>query len=213
MSFEQIPERAAPKKLRWIVLVALALLFIAAVAGILGPFLVVVSLGVIVLGVVALIRGRLLALNISNKRGATGVLLLGVYLLAFGAVTSATSQGTTPVAVGAGDSCEVVGAINEQETESFYCTPSSSGELAWASEVDFTAYQEAEAEEIEAAAQEEAQAATKELEKDVAQLEKDLTAAEKRSEDADTKVAGYKEQLDEQKEATAKAEEQAASAR
>lgn len=192
MSFEQSPPSALPTNLRWILIAVLVVLFIAAAAGALGPVLVVLSLGVIVLGVVALVRGRLPALRIANRRTATGVLLFGVYLLAFGTVTAVNDDGATPIAAAASDSCEVVGAIHEQEVETFYCTPSSSGELVLANAADFSAYQDAEAEEQEAKAKEEA------AEEASQELEKDLAAAEKRAENAEAKVEEHKEQIEEE---------------
>jgi len=64
------------------------------------------------------------------------VLLFGVYLLFFGAVITICNEGATPVAAASGDPCDIVGSMNEQEVETYDCTPSSSGELVWASDDD-----------------------------------------------------------------------------
>lgn len=212
MSLEESPRPVLTKSLRWTILAILALLFIAAVAGIFGPFLMFLSLGFLAVGVIALIRGRLPSLKISNRRTATGVVIFGVYLIFLGAATSMHSGDGTPVATATGDPCEVVGAINEQETETYYCTPSSSGDLVWADEADFTTYQEEEIEELEKHAQEKAAAATELLEADVAELEKDLVAAEDQAEEAASEITDLEKQLEEQKTATAKAEEEAEAA-
>lgn len=205
MNFEASPKSALPKNFRWILVAILAALFFAAAAGVLGPFLAVLALAVITAGIIALIRGKFPVLKITNRSSATSVLLIGVYLLFFGGVVAMNDDGVTPVATAAGDPCDVVGAVQENEVETYYCTPSSSDELVWASEEDFAAYQEAEAKELETQAKEEAEATLKEV-------EADLTAAEKRADEAEAEVEDYKQQLNEQKEATAKAEEEASTA-
>lgn len=188
------------KRFWWVFAATLALLLIAAVANILGTTLFLIAVFVIVLGIIAVVRGRLHKFNISNRRAGAVVLLLGVYLLVLGVVTSITTDDDIPVAVAAGDPCELTGSINEHDSGTLYCIPSDADDLTWASAAEFTAHQKAVAKELEEAAQQEAQEAAE-------KHEQELTAAEKRAEAAETALQDLKDEAE--AEAKAKAAEKA----
>lgn len=76
------------KNLRWIIAALLAVLLISAISGVFGYALIFVALGVFVVSIVALARGRIAAFNISSRRGAGAVLIAGVYLFLLGVFTS-----------------------------------------------------------------------------------------------------------------------------
>lgn len=186
----------------WVVFVAaLTLLLIAAALNVLGATLILIATLTVVLGIIAVARGQLHRLNISNRRTGTVVLLFGAYLMVLGGVTSFTTDDEIPTAVAAGDTCELPGSISEADSGTFYCTPADSNELIWASAADFTAHQKAEAQKLEEAAEEKAEAAAEEYEKEIA-------AAEERAETAETELQDYKDEAKAKAEADAKAKEE-----
>lgn len=117
------------------------------------------------------------------------MLVFGVYLMVLGVVTSVTTDNDIPVAIATADSCEAVGSINEHDSGSFYCTPSDTDELAWASAADFNAHHKAEVKKLEEAAEQEAQAAA-------AKHEEELAAAEKHADVAETALQEYQDEAE-----------------
>lgn len=207
MQKAQAGATAPTKNIRWLVIAGLVLLLIAAVRGFLGPLLIVMALATVLVGVIAAIRGHLRPIRILNRKVATGVALAGVYLLALGAVIASNSADETLVAAATGDPCEVTGSINAQENETYFCTPSESGELTWASEADFQAHQAVGLEELEAQAAQEAEAsAKKEIEEDLVAVEKRAAAAEAEITEYEAQIEDYEEQLTDAKKAAEEAE-------
>lgn len=207
MSSTGSPSKSPKQVFFWTFIGALILLLIAAAAGTLVTAFVLIALLLFVVGLIALVRGHFPMFGVPNRRAASGVLLLGVYFVVLGVVTIPSSEGTAPVAVAAGDSCEVTGTINENEEETFYCVPSEAGDHVWGTAADFTAYQEAERQKIEDEAEQEAQTLIKERDEEVA-------AAEKRAEEAEAELQEHKDEAKAAEEAreAAKAEEEAAAA-
>lgn len=188
-SNSQQSSSSSPKRLFfWTFIGALILLLVAAAVGVLGPSLILIAVLLFVVGLVAVIRGNFPMFGISSRRNATGVLLLGVYFVILGTVTSTTTEGEAPVAVAAGDTCEITGTTVEQDDAVFYCVPSESGDLVWGTETDFTAYQQTERQKLEDEAEQEAQTL-------VEQRDEEVAAAEKRADDAESELQEYKDEV------------------
>lgn len=207
MSFTSSSSISPKKIFFWTFIGALILLLIAAAAGVLGPALGLLALLLFVVGLVAVVRGHFPMFGISTRRTAAGVLVLGVYFAVLGVVTSTNTDAPLPVAVAAGDTCEVTGTISEEEEDTFYCVPSESGDLVWGTAADFNAYQETEREKIEDEAEQDAQST-------IAEREEEAAAAEKRAEEAETELQEHKDEAKAAEEAREeeKAEEEAAAA-
>lgn len=207
MSFTSSSSNSPKKVFFWTFIGALILLLIAAAAGVLGAALGLLALLLFAVGLVAVIRGHFPMFGISTRRTAAGVLVLGVYFAVLGGVTSTNTDDDIPVAVAAGDTCEITGTISEEKEDTFYCVPSESGDLVWGTATDFTAYQKSEQQKIEDEAEQEAQAT-------IAERDEEVAAAEKRAEEAETELQEYKDEAKAAEEAREeeKAEEEAAAA-
>lgn len=207
MSFTSSSSNSPKKVFFWTLIGALSLLLIAATAGVLGPALGLLALLLFVVGLVAVVRGHFPMFGIFTRRTAAGVLVLGVYFAVLGGVTSTNTDDDIPVAVAAGDTCEITGTISEEKEDTFYCVPSESGDLVWGTATDFTAYQQSERQKIEDEAEQEAQAI-------IAEHDEEVAAAEKRAEEAETELQEHKDEAKAAEEAreAEKAEEEAAAA-
>lgn len=195
------------KTLRWIITALLAVLLISAASGVFGPALIFIALVFFIVGIVALVRGRIPAFNIANRQGAGAVVFAGLYLFLIGAFALTQGGGPAATAVAAGDECEVVGTVHEHDTDTYYCTPDDES-LVWASAADFDAYQEDEAQKLAEETESQVKAATEEA-------EEQLAAAEERAETAETELKDYKKEvaaeakaLEDEEAAATKAEEQ-----
>ena len=175
------------KTLRWIITALLAVLLISSMSGVFGPALIFVSLGFFVVAIVALVRGRMPMFNISNRQGGVAVLFAALYLFLIGAFTLTQTEGPMATAVAAGDECEIVGTVHEQETATYYCTPEDDN-LVWASAAEFKAYQDGEAQKQAEETEAQVKAATEEA-------EEQLAAAEERAETAETELKDYKKEV------------------
>lgn len=196
-----------PKYLRWTIAALLAALLVSAMGDAFGPVLTIIALGALVVGIIAMVRGRLAAFNIPSRRVAGGVLIAGFYLLLLGVFVGMQTDGPIAPAVAAGDKCEMVGTVHEQDDATFYCIPEEE-DAAWATAQEFEAYQDEEAQKLATETEAHIKAASEEY-------EEQLAAAEERADTAETELKDYKKEVvaaaearEEEELAAAEAEEQ-----